>query len=178
VELLCVGRLDPPKGYDRLLNVLELVKSSGFNFRLRIVGDGTLREDLVKSAKALDLMNHVEFMGIQENPFQFMAESDCLLLTSYYEGLPNVVLESNGCGLPVIAFNAPGGIAEIIEEGVTGWLVKDGDLPAFASRIQSKEYLNVDRQHIIKFVTEKFSLSAITSQYERAILSLSDGTND
>ncbi len=178
VELLCVGRLDPPKGYDRLLKVLDLVKSSGFDFRLRIVGDGSLRENLIKSAKELELLSYVEFLGMQENPFQFMAESDCLLLTSYYEGLPNVVLESNGCGLPVIAFDAPGGIAEVIEDGVTGWLVKDGDLHAFASRIQSKEYLKVDRQRIIKFVTEKFSLSAITSQYERAILSLSDGTND
>ena len=176
VELLCVGRLSNQKGFDRLLKILSL--PSNFDFRLRIIGDGPLKEELMRLTTELRLNGRVEFLGIQENPFQFMVASDCLLLPSYYEGLPNVVLEANACGLPVIAFNSPGGTAEIIEEGLNGWLVPDGDLQLFARRIEKKEYLALNKSEIVKFVTERFSLKEIISEYERAILSLSVRSND
>jgi glycosyltransferase involved in cell wall biosynthesis len=173
VELLCVGRLEMQKGYDRLLKILALLNQRNFHFRLRIVGDGTLKSNLESIAESLGLGANIEFMGIQENPFQFMMESHCLLLPSYYEGLPNVVIEANYCGLPVIAFNSPGGTAELIEEGLNGYLIQDGDLESFASAIQSKAYLHLNKEKIIKFVDEKYSLRKITSEYERAILDLS-----
>lgn len=170
IQLLCVGRLYSVKGYDRLLSALSLL--TDFNFTLKILGDGPEKGSLRNLVTDLNLNDNVNFLGIQENPFQFMAQADCLLLTSYYEGLPNVVLEANACGLPVIAFNAPGGIVEIIVEGLNGWLVKDGDLKAFAEKVRAKEYLFADRQKIKEFVTEKFSLNKIARQYEEAILSL------
>ncbi len=176
IELLGVGRLSNQKGFDRLLRIISLL--SHLPLRLRIIGDGPLRDDLVRLASALHVNDRVEFLGLQENPFQFMAMSDCLLLSSYYEGLPNVVLEANACGLPVIAFNSPGGTAEIIEEGLNGWLIPDGDLEQFARKIESKEYLAINKNETVKFVTERFSLGKIILEYERAILSLSVRSND
>ena len=170
IQFLCVGRLYSVKGYDRLLKLLSLV--TDIDFHLTIVGDGPLKDSLVNLTASLNLKSKVTFVGIQENPFQFMAESDCLLLSSYYEGLPNVVLEANACGLPVIAFNSPGGTGEIIIDGLNGWLIEDDNLNAFADKITSKEYLQVDKQQIVGFVTERFSLNKITLQYEEAILSL------
>lgn len=176
VELLCVGRLSNQKGFDRMLKILALI--ADFDCRLRIIGDGPLRNDLQNMANELHLEGRVEFLGIQENPFQFMVKSDCLLLPSYYEGLPNVVLEANACGLPVIAFNSPGGTAEIVEDGLNGWLIPDGDLEKFALKIRSKEYLTLNKGEIAKFVAKRFSLQKIISQYERAILSLRVQSSD
>jgi glycosyltransferase involved in cell wall biosynthesis len=170
VELLCVGRLHPAKGYDRLLKAISIVKH--LDFRLKIIGDGPLKEELEKMTTTLRLTEKVNFLGIQENPFHFMAQADCLLLPSYYEGLPDVVLEANACGLPVIAFNSPGGTAEIIQDGLNGWLIQDGDLEAFARKIEAREYLAMDKEKIISFVSKNFSLDKITTEYEDAILSI------
>jgi glycosyltransferase involved in cell wall biosynthesis len=176
IELVCVGRLNPQKGFDRLLKIMALLHD--FDFRLRILGDGVLKESLVKQAHDLDLDAKVQFLGIQENPFRYMAESDCLLLTSYYEGLPNVVLEANACGLPVIAFDSPGGTSEIIEVGLNGWLIKDDDLRGFADKIRSRKYLYLNKQSIVKYATDRFSFDNITTQYENAILSLKKAMDD
>jgi glycosyltransferase involved in cell wall biosynthesis len=176
VELLCVGRLSNQKGFDRVLKILSLLPN--FEFRLRIIGDGPLKDNLMRLSITLRLNDRVEFLGLQENPFQFMVDSDCLLLPSYYEGLPNVVLEANACGLPVIAFDSPGGTAEIIAEGLNGWLITDGDLEQFARKIEGKEYLALNKKEIVRFVTERFSLGKIILEYERAILSLSVRSND
>jgi glycosyltransferase involved in cell wall biosynthesis len=170
IQFLCVGRLYPVKGYDRLLRIVSTL--SDFPYRLTIVGDGPLRQELEQLSLSLKIDSRVHFLGIQENPFKFMVNADCLLMSSYYEGLPNVVLEANACGLPVIAFNAAGGIGEIITEGLNGWLVDDGDEDEFAEKLSAKEYLQVDKGKIAAFVTERFSLPKITKQYEDAILSL------
>jgi glycosyltransferase involved in cell wall biosynthesis len=170
IQFLCVGRLHQVKGYDRLFQAL--LRVNGLDYNVRIIGDGPLKVELSQLVSKLGLDTKVTFVGIQENPFQFMRESDCLLMASYYEGLPNVVLEANACGLPVIAFDAPGGIREIIVDGLNGWVIQDGDLNAFANRLEEKEYLAVDKSKIRSFVTEKFSLNKITRQYEQAILSL------
>jgi len=176
IELISVGRLNPQKGFDRLLKIMTLLHD--FDFRLRILGDGVLKESLIKQAHALGLDSKVHFLGIQENPFRYMAESDCLLLTSYYEGLPNVVLEANACGLSVIAFDSPGGTSEIIENGLNGWLIKDGDLHGFAEKIRARPYLHVNKQSIVKYVVDRFSIDNITTQYEDAILSLNKAMDD
>lgn len=169
-QLLCVGRLYAVKGYDRLFQALKLLQR--IDYHLKIVGGGPLRHELEELAMSLGLSNKVSFLGVQENPYQFMVQADCLLLSSYYEGLPNAVLEANACGLPVVAFNAPGGTAEIVEDGINGWLIPDGDLQAFARKVESRDYLVLDRSKIKEFVAKRFSLDKITTQYEQAILDL------
>jgi len=169
MQLLSIGRLEPQKGFDRLLRIMHLLKE--FPFHLRILGEGSLKDELIKLRKELALGDKVEFMGVQPNPFKYLRESHCFLLTSYYEGLPNVVLEAHACGIPVIAFHSPGGTEELIENGFNGWLIPDDDLEAFANKIRSREYLELDSTRIRENTLMKYHPKRITREYEEVLLS-------
>jgi glycosyltransferase involved in cell wall biosynthesis len=170
ISLLSVGRLAPQKGYDRILKAFSLIDSP--NYHLKILGQGPLKENLQDLIESLGLTANVELVGYSDNPFIHMHNSDCLLLGSRYEGLPNVVLEANSCGTPVIAFDSPGGVGELIQEGFNGWLVNNGDIHAFAEAIRSKKFLEVDRRAIRQNVIDKFGIRKIMSEYEDELLNI------
>jgi glycosyltransferase involved in cell wall biosynthesis len=173
IFLLSVGRLAPPKGYDRILKAFSLTDFT--NYHLKILGQGPLKASLQGLIESLGLTNNVELVGYSDNPFLHMYNSDCLLLGSLYEGLPNVVLEANSCGTPVIAFNSPGGVGELIHEGFNGWLVKNGDIHSFAEMIRSKKFLEVDRSSIRQNVIDKFGIRKIMVEYEDELLNILAG---
>lgn len=116
LRLICVGRLHYQKGYDRLLEELKQSPPPG-EWELLILGEGAERESLTKLIEKCELVNHVILMGNQTNPWTYIAQSDCLLLPSRWEGMPNVVLEALACGTPVIATKDANGVAEIKEHG-------------------------------------------------------------
>lgn len=134
--LLSVGRLCPQKGTDVALRVLEKVgKTAGVpGFRLVMVGDGPLRKDAEIWCQAHGLEKRVYFVGTQENVWAWMKRSSGLLLTSRWEGMPNVVLEAMASGLPVIASDADG-TRELVLPEVTGWLARVGNVEEFAHAI-------------------------------------------
>jgi glycosyltransferase involved in cell wall biosynthesis len=128
-RILTVGRMCAPKRYDRLLEVIaELRKRSPRVVKTILVGDGPLRHQLERQAGQLRLLpDAVKFHGADDNLLPFYNNADVLLLTSDYEGTPNVVLEAMACGLPVVATRV-GGIAEIVQEGITGLLAQPGSI--------------------------------------------------
>ncbi|MGE0588239.1 MAG: glycosyltransferase [Cyclobacteriaceae bacterium] len=169
ITFLSVGRLSQQKGYDRILRALSLIK--GFEFEYLILGQGPKKQEIERLIENYGLQN-VKLFGYSTNPYAYMAAVDCLLLGSRYEGLPNVVLESFACGTPVIAFDAPGGMNEIIKPGVNGWTVPDDDIDAFAKSIQSKAYLEVDRTQIRELAIKEFAASKIMKRYEEILENL------
>ena len=164
VTFLSVGRLAHQKGYDRILRALKSVNT--FDFEYLIVGQGPLRDDIEAQVKALGLENNVKLIGYTQNPYEYMTKADCLLLGSRYEGLPNVVLEAYACGTPVIAFDAPGGMNEIIYPGITGWLVADDDIDGYSELIRSRIYLDLDKEAIIQIAQSGFNVKKIMREYE------------
>jgi glycosyltransferase involved in cell wall biosynthesis len=82
---------------------------------LTLLGEGPLRAALEQLAKHRGVADRVRFVGFQKNPYPFFVQADAFVLSSRYEGFPNVVLEALACGTPVIATPAPGGVAEIAE---------------------------------------------------------------
>ena len=112
--LLAVGRLHPQKAYDRLLRVCRRLSDDGIIYQLVVLGDGELKEELLKQKDQLSLEN-VSFLGNQKNPFKYMADADLLVLASLYEGLPTVVSEALLCGLPVFSTKVAG-IDELLNE--------------------------------------------------------------
>lgn len=136
-NLVAVGSLTHQKGFDLLLAALAATATP--DLHLTILGDGPLKQELKNLATALYLEGRVTFAGFLDNPAPELAAADLLVLSSRYEGLPNVVLEAQALGTPALAFNCPGGVSEIISEGENGWLVPPQDASALAN--------GMDRHH-------------------------------
>lgn len=122
LHLVAAGRLVPQKGFDLLIEALALCGNP--RLRLTILGEGPLHNDLERLSRNQDVTQQVRLVGFQKNPYPFFALADAFVLSSRFEGFPNVVLEALACGTPVIATPAPGGVKEVLE-GMAGCVVAD-----------------------------------------------------
>jgi D-inositol-3-phosphate glycosyltransferase len=142
--LLYVGRLAPIKGLDTLLDALARVRAGGRAIQLLVVGgdadepaDGH-EADLRRRITALGLHDTVRFVPAQPQHVlpAYYAAADVSLLPSYYESFGMVALEAMACGSPVIASRV-GGLTTTVRDGVTGFLVPEGNVAALAERIET-----------------------------------------
>jgi CDP-glycerol glycerophosphotransferase len=122
-----VGRLSPEKNHARLIKAFDLVRRDNPNTRLLIIGGGPLRADLEALVVELGLVTEVTLAGWQNNPFAVMANSDCFVLSSDYEGQPMVFLEAMVLGLPIVTTDfaavrsaLPAGYGCIVPQDVAG----------------------------------------------------------
>jgi glycosyltransferase involved in cell wall biosynthesis len=163
-RLISIGQLRREKGYDRVIKALA---DPSLSFQYKIIGGGDSEklQDLINS---LGLAGRIQLKGAILNPFEDLSASDCLLMGSYYEGFPNVLLEANACGVPVIAFRGLGGHNEIIEQGVNGWFVDSPE--EFCTLIRTKAYKKLDRKAISRKTKELYDLKKIIGQYEDTLL--------
>jgi glycosyltransferase involved in cell wall biosynthesis len=100
-NFVAAGRLEDQKGFDIAIEALGLSKNK--NVTLTILGDGTLRHFLTCLIEERKLHDRVRLLGYIQNPYPFFAQADGFLLSSRFEGFPNVVLEALSCGTPVAA---------------------------------------------------------------------------
>lgn len=105
IRFVSVGRLSPEKNHERLIRAFAEVYAASAGARLVIVGEGPLRRDLQALVAELGLAAVVKFAGQQKNPYLIMSRSDCLVVSSDYEGQPMVILEALTLGLPVVTTN-------------------------------------------------------------------------
>ena len=173
-KFITVARLSEEKGIDRLI---RSVTNLTIPFTYYIVGDGDKKESLQKLINQLKLQNKVFFKEKKDNPFAGMEDADLFLMGSHYEGFPNTLLEAGALGIPVIAFNAPGGINEIITDGENGLLVKDGDEKAFTAAIEKAVNINFNRQQIQNNTKKMFSLNLAIKKTEALFLELHQNFN-
>jgi len=136
VRLLLVGNLKKVKRVDVFLEVVaRLQKALPGIIKAVIVGDGPLRAALERRAAELGLLpERVVFRGAVSDVAAEYHQADILVLTSDWEGTPNVLLEAMACGLPVVATRV-GGVPEVVQEGVTGFLAEPGDIDTLVDRL-------------------------------------------
>jgi glycosyltransferase involved in cell wall biosynthesis len=132
--IVSAGRLSKQKDYRTLIKALFLVRKT-VNVRLLILGEGEMRGDLERLISELELEDHVALPGFFENPFPVMKHADLFVLSSIWEGLPNVLIQSMACGTPVVSTDCPSGPSEILENGKWGRLVPVGDVNALSLAI-------------------------------------------
>lgn len=133
-NLLFVGRLAAVKGLPVLFDALERLQATHSDIRLTIVGDGPDREALEMRAKGLGEM--VRFVGYksQNEVAEMLGEADIFVLPSFAEGLPVVLMEALAARVPVVTTRIAG-VAELVEDGVSGILVAPGDSAGLAGAI-------------------------------------------
>jgi glycosyltransferase involved in cell wall biosynthesis len=138
---------------------------------LILVGDGILRRDLEQEARTLGICSLVVFTGYQSSGVEYISRANCLLVTSEMEGLGMVVIEAIHCNTPIIA-TAVGGIPELVNHGVNGYLVpyneKTPDMMAKYIRKISKWNDQHSRRYNQK-LSRKLTSDHMVQQYEGLI---------
>jgi len=132
-KAIYVGRLAIQKDLYSLLEIWTLVNKRHSDWVLHIYGEGDEEEMLKKSAK--NTGSRIVFHRPVSNIHEEYLESSFLLVTSLYEPFGLVMPEAMSCGLPVVAFDCPYGPAEIIKDGIDGYLIKKRDVNKFANCI-------------------------------------------
>ena len=133
--VLAAGRLAPQKDYPTLLRAFaEVVRSRPA--RLVILGQGVERESLLELAERLGVSDRFDLPGFDVNPFRYMSRASVFVLSSRYEGFPNVLAQAMACGAPVVSTDCRSGPSEMLEGGRWGRLVPVGDWRAMARAIE------------------------------------------
>ena len=171
-RVVSVGRLVDQKGFDLLLPAFAKIARKISEVDLIILGEGEKRPQLEKLVEALDLSGRVFLPGIFRDPFAILKEADVFVLSSRYEGFGNALVEAMACGAPAISFDCPSGPGEIIEHGVNGILVENGNVEALASWMETLLRDGEKRSRIaangMKSI-ERFRPERIMPQWERLL---------
>ncbi|MDR2761851.1 MAG: glycosyltransferase [Planctomycetaceae bacterium] len=173
-RIIFVGRLDYQKGVDWLVQTLPTWLNELENYELAIVGDGIFRKKLENQIDN-SLKRKVKFLGWKENAIDLIAESKMLLLTSRWEGMPNVLLQAMNYAKPVVATNVEG-VAELLGDYAEQQTCQFGDTKIFAKKILNiindptlaKKLGNENRMRIIT----EFSIDKMTQQYEQLLFEI------
>jgi glycosyltransferase involved in cell wall biosynthesis len=135
-----VARLVPNKNQDVAIRVLKKVRDHGVDAHLVLIGEAHVKEEkkyqhyLQQLSRELQLDGYVHYTGYQINVFPYMKAMDALILPSKYEGLPNVAVEAALVGRPLVSFEVCG-IHEVVRNGTSGFIVKQGDIDEMAERL-------------------------------------------
>ena len=168
LQIITVGRLSKEKGHERIIEVLSKLK---FPFHYFMIGDGIEKENIVHLIHAKGIENQVTQINYTKNVEDYLRKSDVFLLGSYSEGFPNVLIESSVIGTPIIAFNAPGGINEIIETGKNGFIVNTVD-QCINELTKLNSNFSFSPKTVNQIVENKFNSKKIINQYEQLFIKL------
>lgn len=123
--IISVGRLEEQKGYDILIDICSRLLPNYPEWKLKIFGEGNLKEKLEKQIKKNNTSNQILLLGTTNEIEKEYLKSDIYVMSSRFEGFGMVLIEAMNIGLPLISFDCPNGPSDIIEDGVNGYLVKN-----------------------------------------------------
>ncbi len=141
MTLLTVGRLSPQKGYDRAIEVADILRKTGLNFKWHFCGDGDDKEQLSTLVKQYNIQDHIVFMGYQNNPYGFMASCDIYVQPSRWEGYAVTLMEAVTLHKVIVTTDVSGA-KEAVIDGVNGFICNQ-DKNELALKI---EMLMTDKQ--------------------------------
>ena len=146
LKIITIGRFTDQKDHSTLLRSMNEIKNK-IDFKLLIIGRGVNKYKMINYIKENNLKKNVKILPFQNNPFKYLMISDLFILTSKFEGLPNVLLEAAVLKKFIISTNCPTGPREILQNGKGGFLFKIGDYKNLSQKIlnyhQNKKRLKV-----------------------------------
>lgn len=169
--IIAVGRLAQQKNYDLLLrSFAKLLQHRQAN--LLILGDGPLREDLERLSVELGINEHLDMPGFVDNPYAYMSKSVMLVMSSYFEALPAVLIEALHVGTQVVSVDCPNGPSEILDGGRYGELIPMDNVDALAEGMM-KALDNNDFQPNLE-ACQRYLDENVAPQYLRVLIGESD----
>ena len=160
--VLGVGRLSEPKDFATLIRAFALTRQRS-PARLVILGEGEERPQLEALIRTLGISEDADLPGFLENPFAYMNKAAVFVLSSRWEGLPNVLIQAIACRCPVVSTDCPSGPAEILDNGKYGRLVPVGDIEQMADAIG--QVLGSARTDVPAAWLEQFEATRVVQQY-------------
>jgi len=124
-RIIYIGRLSEEKGVDLIIKALSNFKNK--KFLLKIIGEGPQMKYLKNLTNKLMLNKNIKFLGYQENTDKFYKTSNLFINASYFEGMPNAIIEAINFSVPLICSNAKGGTSEVLRNGKIGDLFESGN---------------------------------------------------
>ncbi len=170
-KIVSVGRLIPQKNQELLLRAFAAVHAKYPEYRLCIYGEGESREALEKLSENLQISSHVDLPGTSKEVFEKIKTAELFVLPSYYEGMPNALLEAMCLGLPVISTKVSGA-TDVIEDRYNGRLVELNDLDgmiAAMDELLGDAALRAQYAREAVKLNEKLEVSRIVEQWETFI---------
>lgn len=170
--IISVSRLIKQKRNIDLIKAFFELQKEDDNLEVLFLGDGILKNDLINECVKLNIENKVRFLGNVKNPFYYLSRSDLFVLTSEFEGFPNVLVEAMTCGLPVISSDCKSGPREILEDEKYGLLYPVGDIDTLIEKMKFCLYEDIDRENIqsknLKRI-EDFSVDKIMNKFKKVL---------
>lgn len=174
-HVIAVGRLDAQKGFDRLINIWSKVVVQHPGWILDIYGQGQdedeLRNLILENGLKANIIIHKPDQNIKDR----YLESSIFVMTSAYEGLPMTLLEATGLGLPAICYDFPCGPKDVIDDGINGFLISDGDEESFVERLSmlmDDENLRKEIGHNAYEMSVKYGKEVIMNEWNRTFKDL------
>lgn len=167
-ELLYVGRLNAVKGLELLIDAAAACFATHPDLILRLVGEGDQQRALEARAREAGIAERVSFEGYRPEPLEYHARARLVLLTSHYEGFPNVLVEALSQGTPVVSVNCQSGPDEIVSPGVNGLLVEGRDPAVFGAAIARALATEWDVVRV-RATAERFSTTRVVAAYTERI---------
>lgn len=166
LNFISIGRFEHQKGYDLLIPAFASFSENDPNAHLTILGEGPLRAELEALIAAHNMEGRISLPGFVREPMPYLYHADAMVSSSRYEGLSNVTIESLSLGTPVVATCCPGGMSEIVQHGVNGYLSEEISVDGISSALQTfvETPLNADRKKLFS-TTEKFDPESIYQRY-------------
>jgi glycosyltransferase involved in cell wall biosynthesis len=141
LKVVTVGRLVDQKDHTTLIKSIFILKNK-IPIKLIILGQGKLKAELENLINALNLQDNIKLIGYRNNPYNYIKKSDLFVLSSKFEGLPNVLIETLALKKFIISSNCDTGPSEILKDGQYGDLFEVGDHKELAKKITNFFYNN------------------------------------
>jgi len=172
LKILNIGKITDQKDQMTILKSMSLLKKNNILFRTNIIGRGNKHQELKDYIKNENLKNEIKLLGYKKDAYRYMNYADLFILSSKYEGLPNVLMEAQQLNLPIISTNCPSGPSEILMNGKLGNLYPVGNYKRLYREVKSF-YFNrkslIKKSQLAKKYLKRFDIKNNCEKYFKLI---------
>jgi len=163
--ILGVGTLKPQKDFYTLIKAFNFLLKK-IPIKLALVGDGEDRESLEAYVNKLGIREHVTFYGQVNDVSKYFVKADIFVHSSFYDGMPLVLLEALAAGIQIVSTDTPFGPKEILQNGIYGDVIKIGDFKGMAEKIEFRLHNKIPKEQLINRANE-FSIDKVAKEYSK-----------